>query len=100
MGKKLSMFLLAAFLLSGCAPGKMAERVDSLKFPSLENPAPHAYVKEQLSNGLTLFLMEDHSLPLVSFHAMIRTGSVYDPEGRRDLQRCPWKSLEQAGREA
>ncbi len=99
MGKKLSMFLLAAFLLSGCAPGKMAERVDSLKFPSLENPAPHAYVKEQLSNGLTLFLMEDHSLPLVSFHAMIRTGSVYDPKGQAGLAEMSMEVIRTGGAE-
>ena len=32
-----------------------------------------------LANGMQLFLLEDHELPLINMSAMIRTGSVYEP---------------------
>lgn len=38
-----------------------------------------------LDNGLTLIVLEDHALPIVSFHASYKTGSKYDPAGRMGL---------------
>jgi predicted Zn-dependent peptidase len=35
--------------------------------------------KVTLSNGMRLFLVEDHELPLISVSARIRTGSIYEP---------------------
>ena len=35
-----------------------------------------------LKNGATLYLMEDHRLPLVNFYGLVRTGSIYDPAGK------------------
>lgn len=35
-----------------------------------------------LKNGATLYLLEDHRLPLVNVMGMVRTGSLYDPAGR------------------
>lgn len=32
-----------------------------------------------LSNGMTLYLLEDHELPLIQLQATIRTGSIYEP---------------------
>ncbi len=39
-------------------------------------PEPQRVV---LSNGMTLFLMEEHELPLIHLEAIVRTGSIYDP---------------------
>lgn len=39
------------------------------------------YEKTKLPNGLTLLLMEKHNLPLVSFEAIVETGSAADPAG-------------------
>jgi predicted Zn-dependent peptidase len=41
--------------------------------------------REVLSNGLTVYLLEDHSLPLVSGAAFVKTGSMYDPENKSSL---------------
>src|SRR5262249_44688826 len=38
-----------------------------------------AYTKTQLPNGLTLLLMEQHEVPIVSFNLILKTGSVADP---------------------
>ncbi len=37
------------------------------------------YTRFQLKNGMTVYLMEDRELPLVSGTAMIRTGSRFEP---------------------
>ena len=50
--------------------------------PGLKLPP---YQKIKLKNGLTLLLMERHELPLVSFHLVVKTGSVADPAGKEGL---------------
>ncbi len=35
-----------------------------------------------LSNGMRVFLLEDHELPLVNGSATIRTGNLFDPPGK------------------
>lgn len=56
-----------------------------LHYTELEfSPAPEIkipkYERYQLENGMVVYLMEDHQLPLVSGSAMIRTGSRLEPE--------------------
>jgi len=41
-----------------------------------------AYVKRTLPNGLTLLLMEQHEVPLVSLSIVVRAGGVADPSGK------------------
>ncbi|HKF56251.1 MAG TPA: pitrilysin family protein, partial [Blastocatellia bacterium] len=43
------------------------------------------YKKVTLPNGLTLLLMERRQLPLVSFHLIVKTGSVADRTGKEGL---------------
>jgi zinc protease len=38
-----------------------------------------------LANGMRLFLLEDHELPLISVSARIRTGSIYEPPDKVGL---------------
>lgn len=35
-----------------------------------------------LKNGATLYMVENHRLPLINFEGMVRTGSLYDPPGK------------------
>jgi zinc protease len=37
----------------------------------------------KLSNGATLYLLEDHRLPLVTVSGVVRTGALYDPAGKQ-----------------
>jgi len=56
-----------------------------LKFPALRQvkiPEPATYT---LPNGLKLFLLEEHELPLVSGVALVRTGNLFDPPDKRGL---------------
>ncbi|MFQ5588390.1 MAG: M16 family metallopeptidase, partial [Nitrospiria bacterium] len=41
--------------------------------------------KVTLSNGMTLYLLEDHELPLIELQATIRTGSIYEPADKIGL---------------
>jgi zinc protease len=40
------------------------------------------FEKVKLDNGATLLLMERHDVPLIAFNAVVRGGSLTDPEGR------------------
>lgn len=40
-----------------------------------------AYRKAKLPNGLTVLLMENHDVPLISFELVIKAGSTSDPAG-------------------
>ncbi|MBX9603235.1 MAG: insulinase family protein [Bryobacteraceae bacterium] len=56
-----------------------------LKYPPLKPvviPEP-AVVK--LSNGMRVYLLENHELPLVSGVALVRTGNLFDPADKRGL---------------
>jgi len=52
--------------------------VDKLKFPPLEFNPPSAS-KLSLPNGMVLFVLEDHEIPVADISAIIRTGNIYDP---------------------
>jgi zinc protease len=43
------------------------------------------YTKVQLKNGMTLLLMEQHEVPLVSMSVIIKAGSVADPKGKEGV---------------
>ena len=45
-------------------------------------PQPERVV---LDNGMVLYLLEDHEIPLIEMTALIRTGAVYDPPDRAGL---------------
>lgn len=68
---KLFAAALIAFLVAGPAPAQ------TLKIP------PHE--KIVLKNGLTLLVMEKHGVPIVSFSAIVKTGSAADPAGQDGL---------------
>jgi zinc protease len=70
-------------LLAPALPGRAAPPAN-LTFPPLEFKLPKAEVTT-LPNGMKLYLLEDHELPLVEATAYIRTGAVYVPEARTGL---------------
>src|ERR1700757_3669121 len=67
-------FLVSTVLVLGFAWTSSAQ---TLKLPLHE--------KIVLKNGLTLLLMEKHGVPIVDFAAIVKGGSVADPEGQAGL---------------
>ncbi len=55
-----------------------------LEFPPLEFSPPHIE-RYTLENGMTLFFVQDHELPVISIYALIKTGEIYEPEDKIGL---------------
>ncbi|MEQ1887087.1 MAG: pitrilysin family protein [Bryobacteraceae bacterium] len=56
-----------------------------LKYPPLKQVKVPDVPSITLSNGMRVFLLEDHELPLVSGFALVRTGNLFDPNEKRGL---------------
>lgn len=50
-----------------------------LTFPPVPDVVVPKYTQFKLTNGMTVYLMEDHELPLVGGTALIRTGDRFEP---------------------
>ena len=77
----MSALLCAVFLAGG---NLFAADPRSLVFKPLKVEA-RAAERVVLSNGIVLYLVEDHELPTVSIAAYIRTGAIYEPAGLTGL---------------
>ncbi|MBP1721504.1 MAG: zinc-dependent peptidase lipoprotein, family [Deltaproteobacteria bacterium] len=78
---RLAVLLFAA--LSACKPPLLPSPADMV-FQPVRFSFPQAD-RVQLSNGMVLYLREDHELPLLNLVALIRTGAVYEPEDKLGL---------------
>ncbi|MFQ5599678.1 MAG: M16 family metallopeptidase [Candidatus Krumholzibacteriia bacterium] len=81
--KRLATASLACLAWSGVALPASAPVWAETTPPVSELVPP--YTRVELSNGLTLLLMEHHELPLVNFELVLRSGSIADPEGKEGL---------------
>ena len=65
-------------LIVWCTPTTFAKPHEKLTFEPIEfkPPVPE---KRELSNGMKLYLIEDHELPLFRIRGLIKTGDIYDP---------------------
>jgi zinc protease len=91
-------FAVAAFglLCSGCA-AEPARDYAKLKYPKLREIQIPDVKRVTLPNGMRLFLLEDHELPLVDVSVMIRTGSVYEPAEKVGLASITGKVMRTGG---
>ena len=56
-----------------------------LKYPPVAQPKIPEPQTFTLSNGMRVFLLEDHELPLISGVAMVHTGNLFDPTDKKGL---------------
>ena len=88
MKKWTSTGLLITTLIVGLivwgTPSTFARPHEELTFEPIEfkPPVPE---KRTLSNGMTLYLIEDHELPLFNINGLIKTGDIYDPADKVGL---------------
>lgn len=75
MKRLLTLLFVIAIATSGSAPARAAD--GALKLPPFK--------KIKLPNGLTVMLMEQHEVPIISFNFVIRAGAVADPAGKEGL---------------
>jgi len=84
--KRMVLLIMVFSLHSACFPLHQAEHLRSeassdprtLVFPPQPFQPPRAE-RMILSNGMILYLLEDHELPLINLQMMIRTGDIYEP---------------------
>lgn len=96
--KRIGFFCSLLLLLVGCsrivAPQQV--RPDQLSFPKLHFSFP-TVVKQQLKNGMRVYLKEDHELPLVEISLLIGGGSIHDPLDKTGLSELFAATLETGG---
>ncbi len=56
-----------------------------LKYPPLHQPEIPKVDAATLGNGMRLYLLEDHELPLIEGTALVRTGTLLDPPDKAGL---------------
>ncbi len=76
--------LLLPLLVSLAALGQVPSYQD-LKFPPLRTVRIPNVETFTLSNGMRVYLLEDHELPLVNGLALVRTGNLFDPPDKVGL---------------
>ena len=88
--------LLLALVLLACAPAALVAqtaqqagipaRPEELKYtPLTYNPPKRATYRHVLSNGVVVYAVEDHDLPLVNISTLVRTGSYLEPADKVGL---------------
>jgi len=76
---------LVCLLITACQPvGPKPLRPEQLSYPELDFKVPDVE-RLELSNGIRLYLQEDHELPLIEVSAMLPAGSITDPEEKTGL---------------
>ncbi len=81
MKRTLLAVVMAVFALLTALPqsAAQAESWKQIPIPKLPNFQPRQPKRIQLSNGMVIFLQEDHELPLIDGTARIHGGSVNEP---------------------
>jgi zinc protease len=72
--KRIALITLLLILVVPRTMFAAAEQTAGLKLPQ--------YKKVRLKNGLTVLLMEKHTVPLVGFQVIVKSGSVADPAAK------------------
>jgi len=80
-----SLLLIAAVLTPVTYIAAQATHWKEIQIPPLRSFQPQQPKRIQLSNGMVIFLQEDHELPLIDGSARIRGGSVNEPAAKVGL---------------
>ncbi len=78
----------------------MVPSYKDLKYPPLKQPKIPEPAAFTLSNGMRVFVLEDHELPLVHGLALIHTGNLFDPKDKHGLSEVMADVLRSGGTKA
>jgi predicted Zn-dependent peptidase len=94
--RTLAALAMAAFMLTAHAQPASWPDPSAMTFPPIhfQAPTPH---KAVLANGITVYLAEDHALPLVRGVAYVKAPGVYDPPGKTGLAAFTARLLRDGG---
>ena len=88
MKKYLLYWLIWSFalILLITATGEAQNRPhEGLVYPPLNQPQPPVPDRFELDNGMIVYLLEDHELPIIDISVLVRTGSLYEPADKVGL---------------
>ncbi len=71
-----NLILIFLITVTGQAQNKPHE---GLVYPPLNQPQPPVPDRFELDNGMIVYLLEDHELPIIDISVRVRTGSIYEP---------------------
>jgi zinc protease len=77
-------FAAALVSLPAAAQAKRYTDIKTPALPAFVVPQPQTFT---LPNGLRVFLLEDHEIPVISVRTLVRTGSFYEPQDKVGLAR-------------
>ena len=84
----LMVLAVAVAAAAAAAPAAQSNDIPShqdLKYPPLPAVRLPDVASHTLANGMKLYLLEDHELPLISGTALVRTGNLFDPKDKVGL---------------
>jgi zinc protease len=79
------------------ASAQVVPSYKDLKYPPLRQPQIPVPAQITLSNGMRVFLLEDHELPLIRGVALIHTGNLFDPPDKKGLSQVMADVLRSGG---
>jgi zinc protease len=82
------LILIFAAALAQEATSPASKVIANMKFPELQWKVPEVgkdVLRSVMPNGMIIFLTEDHTLPIINAHALIRTGSIYDSKENMEV---------------
>ena len=71
-----NLILIFLITVTGQAQNKPHE---GLVYPPLNQPQPPVPDRFELDNGMIVYFLEDHELPIIDISVRVRTGSIYEP---------------------
>jgi predicted Zn-dependent peptidase len=85
--KRFVFLTLALVFALGATAGDAAAKKpwEKFKYPELGDITIPDYERHVLANGMTVFLLEDHTWPLVEGRVIVRTGAAFEPAGKIGL---------------
>jgi predicted Zn-dependent peptidase len=83
--KMKKILIFAILVLTGVLGFSQVKNYKDIKYPEAHAPQKVTPYKFKLKNGLTVLLLEDHELPIVSGKILFHAGSVYDVKGKEGL---------------
>ncbi|MGA7934877.1 MAG: pitrilysin family protein [Kovacikia sp.] len=89
--------LLLLLLAMRPAAAAIPKHYTELSFPPLPEIKLPDYIRFQLANGMVVYLMEDHELPLVGGTMLIRTGDRLEPADQVGLAQIMGVTMRSGG---
>lgn len=104
--KRLHICIITVFLLAAVSFPALAQQspgskiIEGFKYPELKWSVPEVgreVQREVLDNGIILYLMEDHRLPLLSISALVRCGEAYLPQEKMAIPQITGEVMRSGG---